>query len=100
MPKRAWRARAAVHWERHAPRAAAAMPERASDSRTVDCTRAQCGRAVDRRSGLPELEGAPEARAVIEGSERCQNSRLAELPCGFCSPHAVHGATHAWPPMS
>eukprot|EP00964_Phaeocystis_antarctica_P153617 scaffold121970_cov42-Phaeocystis_antarctica.AAC.1 len=77
------------------------MPERASDSRTLDCTRAQrrpCSPSPLR--GLPELEGAPEARAVIEGSERCQNSRLAELPCGFCSPHAVHGATHAWPPMS
>ena len=60
------------------------MPERASDSRTVDCTRAQCGRAVDRRSGLPELEGAPEARAVIERNERCQNSRLPELLCGLC----------------
>ena len=68
------------------------MPKRASDSRTVDCIRAQCGRAVDRRTGLPELKGAPEARAVIEG---CQHSRLAELPCGLCSPHIVHGATRA-----
>ena len=100
VPKRAWRARAAVHWERHAPRAAAAMPERASDSRTVDCTRAQCGRAVDRRSGLPELEGAPEARAVIKGTSGARIAASLSSLAASAFPHAGHGATHAWPPMS
>ena len=101
VPKRAWRARAAVHWERHAPLGL----RRPCPSELVTAARwtAPARSAAVQSIAAPGCPSSKAPQRRVPSSKGTSGARIAASLSSLAAsafPHAGHGATHAWPPMS